>query len=168
VQDPFDPQRHREAWSAMTFRERRRIIKAVNRGQALPDAKDARLAVGVASNQMRFWRLAWLIGPAGALFQLGQGWVQFAINAVVVTAVIGTLSLWFHRRAARARAANVEVATTGRRGTRKHSRARDEPRPREVGDDPSTKPREPTGKFGDFRPDPNTSRKKVKRRKRRR
>lgn len=115
AQIPSD-ERYQEAWSALSFSDRRRIMRAVNRGDALEDPGEAALAVVTADRQERFWSWIWLLGPFGALLFLLDDLVAFLVNAVLLTVVLGALSWWRLRRVRRARARNREVATGGRHG----------------------------------------------------
>ncbi|MDP9023272.1 MAG: hypothetical protein M3N57_11390 [Actinomycetota bacterium] len=115
-----DPDAHRQQWSKLDFSTRRRIVRAVNRGRALDDPREAALAVRVARNQQRFWRWAWLIGPVAAmLLQRRSGWVAMAWNAAVAGVLFAVMAWLFHRRAQRAEAANRAV-TDRTRTARRH------------------------------------------------
>lgn len=103
-----DPQVHRQQWGRLDPMDRRRIMRAVNRGQALDRRKEAALAVGVARQQQRFWRKVWLAGPLIALLQWNAGWLAVVINAVIGLAVVGGMALFWLRRARRAEQANLE------------------------------------------------------------
>lgn len=139
---------------ALSFRERRQIVKAVNRGRTLDDPGKAHLAVSVARSQMRFWRWSWLLGPVVALIQIGEGVEVFLVNAVFATLILGGLSLFFYRRAGRAETRHLEILADRGRGKPKAER--------QVGAPP------PPEKDEAFRPDPNTSKRKLQRRKKRR
>jgi len=111
-------------WSQVPGGDRRRIVKAVNRGQQLDSRKEAALAVVLARRQQRFWRVAWLLGPIIALLVswaigLGDGTtVQLVANALLGAAVLMGMSVWFSRRAKRAEELNHERAVHGRRAPR--------------------------------------------------
>jgi hypothetical protein len=91
----------------------------VNRGQLLEDRKLAALAVGVARRQQRFWRLAWLMGPALGLVQLTYLDPQVALlNAAIGTLTIAGLAAWFYLRARRAEQLNVAFVEGGSGGNR--------------------------------------------------
>lgn len=124
----FDSQSHRTAWSALDWRTRRRIVRAVNRGLALENRREARLAIGVARGQQRFWRWAWLVGPLAALFVLREGIVVYVVNAAVATSVLGLMSWFWYSRARRAEVHNLEVATRGRRRRSGDAPSRGDPR----------------------------------------
>jgi hypothetical protein len=112
-----DKAEHQRRFAGLDFADRRAIIRAVNRGQVLEDRKLAALAVGVARRQQRFWRVAWLIGPALGLLQLLYADVQVAlINGGIGTLTVGGLSLWWYTRARRAEQLNTEAVEGGRPG----------------------------------------------------
>lgn len=123
-----DPHEHRRRWGALELADRRRISKAVNRGRALTDRREAALAVNVARSQQRFWSRAWLLAPAVSLLFFGQGWQAVAVNAVFATLVLGGMSLLWYRRAARAEQANLEVVGVTA-GTSRPHRSADAPPP---------------------------------------
>lgn len=112
-----DPEAHRRAWRRLDWRTRRRIVRAVNRGRALDKRREARLAVGVAEGQQRFWRWAWLLGPVAALFVLDEGFGVYLANAAFATSILGLMSWFWFRRASRAEALNRDVVR-GRRHRR--------------------------------------------------
>jgi hypothetical protein len=98
------------AWSAASFTDRRRITRAINRGEALEDGREAELAVMAARRQVGFWRWGWLIGPAITLLQIGGDLVVFGISLAMSAVATGTLSWFFLRRARRAETVNIELA----------------------------------------------------------
>lgn len=107
-------------WSGMGASDRRRIVKAVNRGEQVESRREAALAVVLARRQQRFWRVAWLLGPVISLvvswvLDLGGGGVQFVANALLGAAVLMGMSVWFNRRAKRAEELNTDYAVHGRR-----------------------------------------------------
>lgn len=104
-----DKDEHRRRWSALEVRDRRRIMKAVNRGQRLDDRAEAVIAVGVARQQQRFWSRAWIIGPAISVLFAREGWVAVAANAVVAGLILGAMSWFWYRRASRAETANLDA-----------------------------------------------------------
>lgn len=110
-----DDQAYGQAWAALPIAERRRISRAVNRGEALHDPTDVQLAVMTARRQQSFWRWAWLLGPALLLFSTGRDLVTFLLSVVITTAATGGLSLFFLRRARRAEQVNLELATKAAR-----------------------------------------------------
>ena len=113
-----DREQYRRQWAELGLKDRRRIVKAVNRGQALDNRKEAALAVATARNQQRFWSKAWLMGPIGALFTIGSGWEVYVINALLLTLIMGAMSWFWLRRARRAEEINL-AAATGKRKKRK-------------------------------------------------
>ncbi len=104
--------------------ERRVVIRAVGRGRAVPDRRHAPLAVAVAQRQQRFWRTAWLLGPAIAVAQgavTGLPPEQTLLLAAWGMVVLGALSWWWWSRARRAELENLALAGTGRDGApRRH------------------------------------------------
>lgn len=101
----------------MALADRRRIVRAVNRGQQLDRPQDAALAVMTARSQKRFWSYAWLLGPVSSLFVLLQDatFTVWLANAVLITLVMGALSFFWYRRADRAETANLEAAQSKRK-----------------------------------------------------
>jgi hypothetical protein len=98
-------------------RERRAIMRAVNRGRAAEDRRHAPLAVAVAQRQQRFWRAAWLLGPTIALAQAGLTGLppeEVVLLAGWGTLVLGAMAWWWWSRARRAELANL-AAASGRR-----------------------------------------------------
>lgn len=91
----------------MAWRERREVLRHVNRGQAMRTRKDARLAVLAARQQQRYWRIAWLFGPLASLF-LVPNWLSVAINAVLLGIATGAYAYFRHRRAIQSEQANLE------------------------------------------------------------
>lgn len=105
-----DREQYRREWSQLSISDRRRIVRAVNRGQALEKRKEAALAVATARGQKRFWSKAWLMGPIGALFTLGSGWQFYLVNAFMLTLMLGAMSWFWVRRANRAEEVNLAAA----------------------------------------------------------
>jgi hypothetical protein len=108
VQIP-DRDEHRRRWSALGMADRRRIMRAVNRGEPVADRREALLAVPLARQQQRFWRRAWLIGPLLSLVFAGQGWQTVVANALVASLILGLMSLFWLRRATRSEHANLRL-----------------------------------------------------------
>ncbi len=105
----------RAAWGRLTSADRRRIVRAVNRAQALRDPHEAALAVGVAQNQQRFWRKGWLVGPLAAILLFASsGWFALVLNVIVATLLFGLMAYLFYRRARRAEVANREAVRAAR------------------------------------------------------
>lgn len=101
------PEEHARLWAKLSTEDRRAIFRAVNKGEALQDRKRARLAVGTARRQIRYWQKAWLVGPLMGLIRLPE------VGPVIITAVMGTLlmgalSAFRIRRATAAEQANLE------------------------------------------------------------
>jgi hypothetical protein len=117
-------------------RERRAIMRAVNRGQAVEDRRHADLAIGVARRQQRFWRYAWLLGPSLALIQsllTPIGLQEGLLLAAWGTMLLGGMAWWWHSRAARSELLNAELVRRrpgrGRRDDRHRGSARSAERP---------------------------------------
>ena len=112
-----DVRRLNERFGRLDRAERRAIVRAVNRGEAMPRRRDAELAVGVARRQQRFWSRAWLLGPGIALIQVlvtPIGWLEGALLAAWGTLLLGMMAAWWWTRARRAELENLRV--TGGRG----------------------------------------------------
>lgn len=101
------PQEHASLWSKLDVTDRRRILKAVRRGEALTNRREARVAIGVARQQQRYWRWIWLLGPAVGLALIPQ-WTAVALNAVLGALLMGFLSVHRIRKARACEAANLE------------------------------------------------------------
>jgi len=153
-----DDKGHTGRWGALTRADRLRLMKALRQGTELQDRVEAATVVQEARRQVRYWRLIWLLGPAAALFQLDQG-AAAVIGAVVAgAAVTGGLAVWQIRRARRAEAINLAVATG--EAARLQSEARRQEKLERQRSATNLGPRR------EGRPDPNTSASKRKRRKR--
>ncbi|MFT5564892.1 MAG: hypothetical protein ACI970_001628 [Myxococcota bacterium] len=105
-------------WSGLAAKDRRRIVRSVNRGTKMQDRKEAALAVVLARRQQRFWRIAWMIAPVislavSAFVDTGTSLVQFIANALLGAAVLTGMSVYFMRRARRAETLNLDHATHG-------------------------------------------------------
>ena len=118
-----DARRLNERFALLDRAERRAIVRAVNRGEAMPKRRDAELAVGVSRRQQRFWSRAWLLGPAIAVVQVlltPIGWVEGLLLAAWGAVLLGMMAAWWWTRARRAELKNLEVI--GPRGRRDESR----------------------------------------------
>ncbi len=105
-----DAARLNAAFSRLDRGQRRAILRAVNRGQVLPDKRSAELAVGIARRQQRFWRRAWLLGPIIAVIQASFtpiGVQETLLLAAWGTLVLGMMAFWWWSRARRAEELNV-------------------------------------------------------------
>lgn len=106
-------------WSQVPVADRRRILRAVNRGQVLQSRREAAMAVVMARRQQRFWRFAWLLGPVLAVplaFLLGiEGAADITAYALLGGGILLTMSVFYVRRARRAERGNTERAVHGRR-----------------------------------------------------
>lgn len=102
-----------KAYAALDRTQRREIARAVSRGKAVTNRKLARTAIAFAARQQRFWRYAWLIGPAlGALQFLSLDPIPALINALIGSAMLLSASVWFTRKAARSKVACSELLAT--------------------------------------------------------
>ncbi len=106
-------------WSQIPVSDRRRILRAENRGQVLESRKEAALAVVMARRQQRFWRWAWLLGPLMAIPLANlvgiEGLGRQAAYALFGAAVLLAMSGFYTRRARRAEEGNTDHAVHGRR-----------------------------------------------------
>ncbi len=106
-------------WSQVSTRDRRRILRAVNKGQVLDSRKEAALAVVMARRQQRFWRFAWLFGPILAVPLANvmgiEGLDRQVAYALLGAAVLLAMSVFYTRRARRAEQGNEDHAVHGRR-----------------------------------------------------
>lgn len=132
-----DARRLNERFALLGRPERRAIVRAVNRGEAMQKRRDAELAVGVARRQQRFWSRAWLLGPSIAIVQVlvipTITWQEGVLLAVWGSLLLGMMAAWWWTRARRAELLNLEKL--GPRGVGGSSGARDGGR----GDDRSAK-----------------------------
>ncbi len=114
-----DARRLNERFSMLDRQERRAIVRAVNRGEAMTKKRDAELAIGVARRQQRFWKRAWLLGPAIAVVQVLAtpiGWMEGLLLAAWGAVLLGMMAAWWWTRARRAELLNL--AMLGPRGSR--------------------------------------------------
>jgi hypothetical protein len=118
-----DRDEHRRRFAALDVSDRRAIIKAVNRGQAVEIRKHAPLAVGVARQQQRFWRWAWVVGPVIGVVQLRAGWQVALVNGLLGTLFLAALCWFWVTRARRAEEANLERMGKGGKGRSGGSKA---------------------------------------------
>jgi hypothetical protein len=118
-----DRREQQQRFQALDFAERRAIVKAVNRGRAVESRRHAPIAVGVALRQIRFWKWAWLFGPAVGAAQVFVTDLQTALaNGLLGGLIIATMGWYLISRAKRAIAANMELTEgrTGRKGSDGH------------------------------------------------
>lgn len=172
---------HQRRWSALAYGDRRTIIKAVNKGLPAENRAHALLAITLARRQQRFWKWAWILSPLAALLTLSQGFVAYAANTLVSLIAIGFLSWWFSSRAQRAEQANIamlEQPKASRKNKKRKDGAAATPPPKtsrraaaghlpggaRVEDGSGGAPRRT---FDGERMDPNTSKAKAKRRRKR-
>jgi hypothetical protein len=107
-----DARRLNERFGMLGRAERRAIVRAVNRGEAMPRRRDAEIAVGVARRQQRFWSRAWLLGPAIAVVQVLAtpiGWLEGLLLAAWGALLLGMMAAWWWTRARRAEHENLLV-----------------------------------------------------------
>lgn len=105
-----DKQEHQSKLMKLGFKERRAIVRAVNRGRAVENRAHAGLAVGVARRQQRFWKVAWLLGPILAAVQLIFSDVEAAlINGAIGTVALGLMSAYWLWRAKRSEELNLAL-----------------------------------------------------------
>lgn len=105
-----DRDEYQRRWRQLDFADRRRILRAVNRGERLTARREAALAVALARRQQRFWSRVWLFAPLVGLLNYRAGIVAVVVNAALATLVLGAAAWFWHRRAARAEQANLEAA----------------------------------------------------------
>lgn len=103
-----DKETFQHAWDELDFGDRRIVMRAVSRGEPLRKRTFARMAVVRARQQQTYWRWAWLLAPAVALFSIGQGWVVVVVQALLLTLAMGGFARWRFTRAARAEQANID------------------------------------------------------------
>lgn len=112
-----DKDEHQAKLLRLDFKERRAIVRAVNRGRAVENRAHAGLAVGVARRQQRFWKVAWLLGPIIAAVQLIFSDVETAVtNGIIGTVALGMMSVYWLWRAKRSEELNLALLE-GRRTT---------------------------------------------------
>lgn len=107
-----ESRRLNERFGLLDRKERREIVRAVNRGVAMPRRRDAELAIGVARRQQRFWTRAWLLGPAIAFVQVivtPIGWQEGLLLGAWGALLLGMMAAWWWTRARRAEMENLLV-----------------------------------------------------------
>lgn len=105
-----DKQEHQSKLMKLDLKERRAIVRAVNRGRAVDNKAHAGLAVGVARRQQRFWKVAWLLGPIIAAVQLIFSDVETAVtNGIIGTVALGMMSAYWLWRAKRSEELNLAL-----------------------------------------------------------
>ncbi len=106
-----DRETYRTEFTTLDTATRRAIIRTVNRGQAVETRKYARVAVAVARRQLRFWKYAWLVGPALGLLQLTVSPPEVALaNGMFGTLILAGFAWFWIRRARRAEELNLTIA----------------------------------------------------------
>lgn len=104
-----DRDEYQRRWRKLDLGDRRRILRAVNRGERLRSRQEAALAVALARRQQRFWSRVWLFAPLLGLVSYRAGLLAVVVNAAMATLVLGAAAWFWHRRAARAEQANLEA-----------------------------------------------------------
>jgi len=121
-----DARRLNDRFALLDRTERRAIMRAVNRGEAMTRKRDAELAVGVARRQQRFWSRAWILGPSIAFVQVlvtPVSWMEGLLLAAWGTVLLGMMAAWWWTRARRAELSNLEVLGTRRPSGTAHQAA---------------------------------------------
>jgi hypothetical protein len=115
-------ERYVRVWTRMDRTDRRRVMRAVNRMQALPDPAEAALAVEFAKRQRRMWiRWWWVLPVLSGLLALPRGWEAGLVNAAFGAVFVGLLAAAFAWRAGRSRDLNQAVVDEARRSKRSGS-----------------------------------------------
>jgi hypothetical protein len=110
VAKSFDRAEQQRRFMALETKQRRAVMRAVNRGQAVEVRTHAPMAVAVAQRQLKFWKWAWLLGPALGAFQLLVVPLEAALlNAGLATLGLGVVSFIWYRRADRAERLNRDI-----------------------------------------------------------
>lgn len=105
-----DKHEHQTKMMQLDLKDRRAIVRAVNRGRAVEKKKHAPLAVGVARRQQRFWKYAWLLGPVLGAIQLLISTVEAAVaNMIISTVALGMMSAFWLWRAKRSEERNLAL-----------------------------------------------------------
>jgi len=101
------------SFASLDRTQRREISRAVSRGRAVTDRRLARTAVAFSQRQQRFWRYAWLIGPAlGAMQFLSLDPLPALINALIGSGMLIAASVWFTRKAKQSQTACLDLLNT--------------------------------------------------------
>ena len=167
---------HRAAWASLTMADRRRVMRAVTRGVAVEDRKDAKLALGAAEQQKGFWKWAWGLGPMlGLVVAFSDEWIVAVVNGFVSTLLIIALSRWRWLRADRAQQANLALLEgTGSRKRKAKPKSKGhlptDPGVSNADAESSSRTHRSAPARPDWSgdaPDPNTSKAKLRRRKKR-
>jgi hypothetical protein len=120
--NPPPNERYRQAWARMGRTERRRVLRAVNRVQALDDPAEAALAVVFAQRQRRLWTRWWWVLPiGGGLIALPAGLEAALANIALAAVFVGILAALFSWRAGRAVQINQEVVNAAQKSRRSGS-----------------------------------------------
>lgn len=104
-----DSAEFRQRWQRLDRAAKKRVRRAVNRGQACEKRSEAALAVVVGRQQRIAWLVTWpVVAVLVALPSIPEGPVAVLVTLVVGTVVYAPFALWFHRRARRAVQRNLE------------------------------------------------------------
>jgi hypothetical protein len=115
-------ERYLKTWARMDRADRRRVMRAVNRMQAMPNPAEAALAVEFAKRQRRMWiRWWWVLPVLSGLLASTRGWEAALINAAFGAVFVGLLAAAFAWRASRSLALNQAVVDEARRSRRSGS-----------------------------------------------
>lgn len=113
---PTDPsrERYRKAWTTLDRYDRRRILRAANRMQALTEPAEAAFAIEIAQQQKRLWvRWWWLLPVVASLVSIPRGWQPVVIYIIVggfPMFLLSRANVWRANKAIRLNAAVVEEA----------------------------------------------------------
>lgn len=111
----------RERWQRLDRAGRKRVRRAVNRGQACERRDEAALAVVVARQQKIAWLVTWpIVTVLVGLPSIPQGLVSVLATMLLAASVYAPFALFFHWRARGAMERNLAVVE--RRGAKKKSR----------------------------------------------
>lgn len=105
-----DPTEFRQRWQRLDRAGKKRVRRAVNRGQACERRAEAALAVVVGRQQKTAWLITWpVVAVLVALPQIPVGLAAVGLTLVVGAVVYAPVALWFHFRARRAVERNLAV-----------------------------------------------------------
>lgn len=122
--DTPDPNaaRYRKAWARMDRSDRRRVMRAVNRMQALEEPAEAALAIRFAQRQRRMWvRWWWVLPLLNGAVAYPRGWTAVGVNVLIGALLVGIFAAAFAWRAGRSLQLNREVLEAAQRRRRSGS-----------------------------------------------
>jgi hypothetical protein len=100
----------RQRWQRLDRAGKKRVRRAVKRGEACDKRSEAALAAVVGRQQRLAWLITWpVVAILVALPTSPQGPLAVLVTLAVATVVYAPFALWFHRRARRAVARNLAV-----------------------------------------------------------